>query len=133
MHHGVKNVMGIFISQLALYPEHIVGQGIAVWVGAGRLELDQFCSCYTGVLLSWVKCGLKHIAVCYEQASLVSCNGLPVFINRSFLVKICTLTNPDCYVTWNTLTVVMQSPLCLCPPPTLHLYLCVSRKFYIEE
>ena len=55
-------------------------------VGWGQegLELDQSCSCYTGVLLSWVKCGLKHIAVCYEQASLVSCNGLPVFINRRF-------------------------------------------------
>ena len=41
MHHGVKNVMGIFISQLALYPEHIVGQGVAVWEGAGRTGTRQ--------------------------------------------------------------------------------------------
>ena len=75
----VKNFMGIFISKPAHYQEHIVGQGAAVLVGAGRTGTRRVLQLLHRRAAHLVKFGLKRIAVCYEQASLVSCNGLPVF------------------------------------------------------
>ena len=75
----VKNFMGNFISKPAHYPEHIVGQGAAVLVGAGRTGTRPVLQLLHRRAAQLVKCGLKRIAVCYEQPSLVSCNGLPVF------------------------------------------------------
>ena len=74
----VKNFMGIF-SKPAHYQEHIVGQGVEVLVGAGRTGTRPVLQLLHRRAAQLVKYGLKRIAVCYEQASLVSCNGLPVF------------------------------------------------------
>ena len=73
----VKNFVGIFISKPAHYQEHIVGA--AVLVGAGRTGTRPVLQLLHRRAAQLVKCGLKRIAVCYEQASLVSCKGLPVF------------------------------------------------------